>query len=83
MGVLPRTRLAPIEWPRSTGRPAQEELDFECRDEQGMSVFAEAAAATAELTGGPELCNLGFELVIERAELSPEPRLIAGIAGSV
>ena len=73
--ILPRARLPAIERPRSFGRPAEEKLDLEGRDEQGMSVLAEAAAPTAELTDWAEPGNLGVELVIERAKLSPVPRL--------
>jgi hypothetical protein len=48
-----------------------------------MSIFLEAAAATAELTDWAEPGNLLVELVIERAKLSPVTRLVPRIAGNV
>jgi hypothetical protein len=81
--ILPRARLASIERSRGLGRPAQEKLDLEVRDEKGMSILLEAAAATAELTDWAEPGNLLVELVIERAKLSPVTRLVPRIAGNV
>src|ERR1700722_15608588 len=69
--ILPRAGRPAIERSRSLGCPTQEKRDLEGRDEQGMSVFAEATAATAEMTDRAQARNLGVELVIERAKLSP------------
>jgi hypothetical protein len=81
--ILPRARIPAIERPRCLARPTQEKLDLEGRDEQGMSIRAEVAAPTTELTDWAEPGNLGVELVIERAKLSPVSRCVARIVGTV
>ncbi len=54
--------------------PVEEVRHFDSRNEQCMSVLAESTTPAAELTDRAEPCDLGVELVVQRAKLAPGPR---------
>src|SRR5262249_43112558 len=77
--VLPGAGLALIQRALRGRSFAKQELDLGSRNEQDVTELAESTATSTELTGRPELGNLGIEVGIQGTEL----RGSAGLADRV